>query len=267
MSQDSVGKTIGVSIGICLFCSLFVSVAAVKLKPLQIENQLLDKIKNILLVADLADEGTDAKDLYEQRIKPVLIELSSGQSIAEDRFDEVLNMEGFDIADFDIKVMSGLPDQSRALSSDQDIAGIKRQPLHMVVYQLIENKSLKRLILPIYGKGLWSTLYGFLALEQDLQTVSGITFYQHAETPGLGGEVDNPNWKNSWQGKQAFDDQGEVVIKVIKGQVVPGSANAHCEIDGISGATLTARGVDNLIQFWLGENGYGPTLQQLREDR
>ncbi len=65
MSQDSTAKTIGVATGICLFCSLFVSIAAVKLKPLQIENQLLDKIKNILLVADLADEGTDAKVVYK----------------------------------------------------------------------------------------------------------------------------------------------------------------------------------------------------------
>ena len=262
MSQDSVGKTIGVSIGICLFCSLFVSVAAVKLKPLQIINQQLDKIDNILLVADLADEAADTMTLYQERIRPVLIELSSGQPVAEDQFTDVLNIE-----DFDIQVMSGLPDQSRALSAEQDIAGIKRQPLHMVVYQLIENESMKRLILPIYGKGLWSTLYGFLALEKDLQTVSGITFYQHGETPGLGGEVDNPNWKGGWQGKQAFDDQGAVVIKVIKGQVIPGSANANREIDGLSGATLTARGVDNLVQFWLGDNGYGPTLQKLREDR
>jgi Na+-transporting NADH:ubiquinone oxidoreductase subunit C len=125
----------------------------------------------------------------------------------------------------------------------------------------------EKLILPIYGKGLWSTLYGFLALEKDLKTVSGITFYQHGETPGLGGEVDNPNWKGKWQGKQAFDDSGDVIIKVIKGAVIPGAPDADHQIDGLSGATLTARGVDNLVQFWLGENGYGPYLQQIREDR
>jgi Na+-transporting NADH:ubiquinone oxidoreductase subunit C len=104
-------------------------------------------------------------------------------------------------------------------------------------------------------------------LENDLKTVSGITFYQHGETPGLGGEVDNPNWKGGWQGKQAFDDAGDVIIQVIKGKVMPGSPDADHQIDGLSGATLTARGVDNLVQFWLGENGYGPYLQQIREDR
>jgi Na+-transporting NADH:ubiquinone oxidoreductase subunit C len=262
MSQDSTVKTVGVATGICLFCSLFVSVAAVKLKPLQIKNQKLDKVKNILQVANLADTvgKSEYMALYQERIKPVMIELSSGDVV--DEFDEVLNLDSFDI-----RVFSRLPDYSQALSSEVDIAGIRRQPLHMIVYQLLENEAVEKLILPIYGKGLWSTLYGFLAIEKDLKTVSGITFYQHGETPGLGGEVDNPNWKGSWQGKQAFDDTGAVIIKVIKGKVIPGSPGSDHQIDGLSGATLTARGVDNLVQFWLGENGYGPYLQQLREDR
>jgi Na+-transporting NADH:ubiquinone oxidoreductase subunit C len=264
MSQDSTAKTVGVATGICLFCSLFVSVAAVKLKPLQVANQKLDKIKNILQVANLADtvEKSEYMALYQERIRPVLIELSSGQAVDESQFDEVLNLETFDI-----QVFSGLPDYSQALDSETDIAGIRRQPLHMIVYQLLNNGAVEKLILPIYGKGLWSTLYGFLALEKDLQTVSGITFYQHGETPGLGGEVDNPIWKGKWQGKQAFDDNGDIIIKVIKGAVIPGTPDADHQIDGLSGATLTARGVDNLVQFWLGENGYGPYLQQIREDR
>ena len=264
MSQDSTAKTIGVATGICLFCSLFVSVAAVKLKPLQVRNQKLDKVKNILQVADLADPTGKSDDmaLYEERIQPVLIELASGNVVDDAQMDDVLNLDSFDI-----QVFSGLPDYSQALDADVDIAGIRRQPLHMVVYQLVSNGAIEKLILPIYGKGLWSTLYGFLALENDLTTVSGITFYQHAETPGLGGEVDNPNWKGKWQGKQAFDDTGQVILEVIKGKVMPGSPDADHQIDGLSGATLTARGVDNLVQFWLGENGYGPYLQQIREDR
>ena len=262
MSQDSTVKTIGVATGICLFCSLFVSVAAVKLKPLQIKNQQLDKIENILLVAGLADEGGDAMTLYQERIKPELIELSTGQRLSEDKFDDTLNID-----DFDIKVMSGLADYSVALAGSEDRAGIKRQPTYMVVYQLVQDGAMTKLILPIYGKGLWSTLYGFLALENELQTVAGITFYEHGETPGLGGEVDNPNWKGSWQGKRAFDPEGNVVITVIKGQVAPDNPDANRLIDGLSGATLTARGVDNLIQFWLGEQGYGPYLKQLREER
>lgn len=262
MSQDSAFKTIGVATGICLFCSLFVSVAAVKLRPRQIQNQRLDKIQNILLVAGLADEDADPMTLYQDRIKPDLIELSSGQSVGEDQFDAVLNIDNFDI-----KVLARSNTYSQAIPSSEDIAGIRRKPLHMVVYQRQEGGTMTRLILPIYGKGLWSTLYGFLALEDDLQTVAGITFYEHGETPGLGGEIDNPNWKDSWQGKQAYDDSGNAVIQVIKGQVDPGSPSANRQIDGLSGATLTARGVDNLIQYWLGESGYGPYLKRLREER
>jgi len=262
MSQDSAFKTVGVATGICLFCSLFVSVAAVKLRPRQITNQKLDKIQNILLVAGLADDDADPMVLYQERIEPELIELSSGQSVDQDNIDAGLNIESFDI-----KVMSGSTDYSRAIPAAEDIAGIRRQPLHMVVYRLMEGDTMTRLILPIYGKGLWSTLYGFLALESDLQTVAGITFYEHGETPGLGGEVDNPNWKGSWEGKQAYDDSGAVVIQVIKGQVDSSSPGANHQIDGLSGATLTARGVDNLIQYWLGESGYGPYLKRLREER
>ncbi len=246
MSQDSVTKTIGVATGICLFCSLFVSVAAVKLRPRQVKNQQLDKIQNILQVAGLAGEGGDPEAIYQERIKPVYIELKTGQSLSEDQFQ---------------------PDQVEFIPGEQDLAGIKIRPLQSVIYQRMDGETMTRLILPIHGKGLWSTLYGFLALEEDLQTVAGITFYEHGETPGLGGEIDNPNWKGSWEGKQAYDESGDVVIKVMKGQVDPGHPDASRQIDGLSGATLTARGVDNLIQYWLGENGYGPYLKRIREER
>ncbi len=260
MSQDSTVKTIGVAAGICLFCSLFVSVAAVKLTPMQEKNKRLDKIKNILQVADLLGTDADPEQVYQDRIQPILIDLATGVPLGEDQFDDKLNPKSFDL-----KALSDNPDYSHALEPGQDLAGIQRVPNAMVVYQLMQGSKLEKIILPIHGKGLWSTMYGFIALESDLETVGGLTFYQHGETPGLGGEVDNPNWKASWKDKQAFDDQGDLVIKVIKGQVVPGSAHANREIDGLSGATLTTRGIDNLIQFWLGENGYGPYLNKLRE--
>ncbi len=246
MSQDSVTKTIGVATGICLFCSLFVSVAAVKLRPRQVKNQELDRIRNVLQVAGLADEGGDPEIIYQERIKPVYIELKTGQTLSADQFQ---------------------PDQVESIPAELDLAGIKLQPLQTVVYQRMDGQTMARLILPIHGKGVWSTLYGFLALEKDFQTVAGITFYEHGETPGLGGEIDNPNWKGSWKGKQAYDENGNVVIEVIKGQVVPANPDAKHQIDGLSGATLTTRGVDNLIQYWLGENGYGPYLKRIREER
>ena len=123
------------------------------------------------------------------------------------------------------------------------------------------------LVLPIQGKGLWSTLYGFLAMEADTRTVVGIGFYQHGETPGLGGEVDNPQWKNSWRGKKIMDDGGQPILQVIKGAVDKSSSEAYRQIDGLSGATITSRGVENLVNYWLGSEGHGPFLERFRGRR
>ena len=118
--------------------------------------------------------------------------------------------------------------------------------------------------MPIKGSGLWSTLYGFLALEADLNTVAGIGFYEHAETPGLGGEVDNPLWKAKWVGKLVYGDDAGVALGVIKGEVDLSRPAAIHQIDGLSGATLTSKGVHNLIRFWLGENGFEAFLVNLK---
>ena len=129
-----------------------------------------------------------------------------------------------------------------------------------------EEGEIQKIILPLYGKGLWSTMYGFMAIDKDLKTIKGFTYYEHGETPGLGGEVDNPNWKNIWKGKKAFDDDWNIKIEVIKGRVDPSSENAIYQVDGLSGSTLTTRGIDQSIKFWLGEGGYGPFFERLREE-
>jgi Na+-transporting NADH:ubiquinone oxidoreductase subunit C len=130
-----------------------------------------------------------------------------------------------------------------------------------------ETGGVERLILPVHGAGLWSTLYGFLALDSDLNTVGGLKFYQHAETPGLGGEVDNPNWRAIWNGKVIFDEAGRPSIQLVKGGVDHSAPGNESKIDALAGATLTARGVENLINFWLGEQGYGPLIARLRNER
>ena len=118
--------------------------------------------------------------------------------------------------------------------------------------------------MPIKGYGLWSTLHGFLALESDLKTVVGLGYYEHAETPGLGGEVDNPSWKAKWVGKEVFGDNNEIMIKVVKGAVDSASPKAKYQMDGLSGATLTSRGVENMLQYWLSDQGFGPYFDKVR---
>ena len=134
----------------------------------------------------------------------------------------------------------------------------------MPVYQVKEGDVVKQIILPVNGYGLWSTLYGFLAIESDGQTIVGLSFYEHAETPGLGGEVDNPKWKGLWSGKKIYEANGEVGIDVIKGSVIPGSANEAFEVDGLAGATLTSRGVGNMLKYWMGVEGYEKYLKKIQ---
>ncbi len=262
MSQDSTLRTFQVATGICLVCSLFVSTAAVMLAPRQGENRRLDKIANVLMAGTLEEAGKSAGEVYRERVQERWVNLSDGGFVPEERLADLP-----DANEFDIRVMMSDALLGEDVPPDEDIAGIKRRPKNMVVYLVTEGERLQQVILPIYGKGLWSTLYGFLALKGDMRTVSGITFYEHKETPGLGGEVDNRSWKAGWRDKLALNEEGAVVVEVLKGRVDPDSEQAHRQIDGLSGATITTRGVDQLVKYWLGESGFGPFLKRLREER
>ena len=258
MPDESVKKTIVVALGVCLACSILVSSAAVSMRSVQEENKRLDRITNILAAGNLQFDDKDVQAIYETRIKPIMIDLGTGEIVPEESLNEILNIETFDI-----KSMADSTEYGRAISPDADLANIVRMPAYMVVYLVRENNKTEKVILPIYGKGLWSAMYGFIALDKDLKTIKGITFYDHAETPGLGGEIDNPRWKSIWKGKQAFDNNGNLKISVIKGMVDLSGPEAKYRVDGITGATLTSRGVDNTVKFWLGNNGYGPFLKKL----
>lgn len=261
MPDESVKKTVTVALGVCIVCSILVSTAAVALRGIQLENKRLDRIKNILIASELPVRGTDIRAMYEEKIEPAMIDLHTGDIVPEENFNETLSIDNFDI-----KTMADDPEYGKPVPADKDLANINRMPKYMVVYLVKENNKTGKVVLPIYGKGLWSTMYGFIALDRDLTTVKGFTFYAHAETPGLGGEVDNPRWKNSWKGKNAFDEEGNVKIEVIKGRVDTARPGSRHQIDGLSGATLTARGVDHLVKFWLGNDGYGPFLKKLKEE-
>lgn len=256
LPNDSPKKTVFMALAVCLSCSVVVASAAVGLRPLQIANQEADRIRNIVEVAGVQRPGQTIQEAFEN-VEALMIRLADGSET------DAHNPSGFSI-----EAASKDPSMSRALSRGEDAANIKRLPEFMPVYKVRgTDGEIETLILPVHGAGLWSTLYGFLALEGDLRTVQGLKFYQHAETPGLGGEVDNPNWRNLWRGKIAFNDAGEPVIELIKGTVDASTPNAEHRIDGLAGATLTARGVQNLINFWLGDQGYGPFLARLRNER
>lgn len=260
-SNDSTKKVLIVALGVCLVCSVLVSTAAVTLRGRQERNKELDKVKNILIAGELPTQNVDVLKVFQEKIRTVVVDLESGLVLSENQYPN-----GFNPQKFDIKEIADSPIFGKSISADKDIIKVQRMPKYMAVYQVMSGDQIDKVILPIYGKGLWSTMYGFLALGKNFSTVEGITFYEHGETPGLGGEVDNPSWKASWKGKEAFDAQGKLALEVIKGKVDELEPAAVHQVDGLSGATLTTRGVDAMIKFWLSDDGYGPFLNQLKKD-
>ncbi|WP_439861584.1 Na(+)-translocating NADH-quinone reductase subunit C [Pseudomonas sp. MBLB4136] len=254
--KESTARTLTVALLVCLVCSVFVAGAAIALKPTQVDNRLLDKQRSILAIAGLGDasmSGKQVKELFTSTITAKLVDLETGTF--SDAHDPIT---------FDPLKASKDPKLSSSLPAGKDIAGIKRQERYSTVYMVEQDGQVQTLILPVRGYGLWSTLHGFIAVKGDLNTVVGMGFYQHGETPGLGGEVDNPKWKGQWPGKTLFDDSGKLSVEIVKGGVDPQSPQAEHQVDGLAGATLTSVGVDNLLKFWLGQNGFGPFIANLR---
>ena len=239
--RDSISNTLIVAVGLSLVCSVIVSSAAIVLKPVQERNEELFRKQIILDVAGLMEPGADVDALFAS-IETRTVDLESG-SYADD-------------AD---------PEAMVTIPTELDIASIGQRPRYVDVYLVKDEGRLEQLILPVYGKGLWSTMLGYLSLAPDGNTVRGLRFYAHAETPGLGDQIDKEPWRAQWDGKQIYDDSGEPKIRVIKGIVPDDAPNAEYMVDGLSGATLTANGVTYLVQYWTGSHGFGPYLANYRE--
>jgi Na+-transporting NADH:ubiquinone oxidoreductase subunit C len=251
-SNDGTKKTLFVAFALCIVCSVIVSTAAVVLKPAQEANKTLDRKRNILAAAGMLDESLTVEEQFS-KVSSKLVDLRTG------KFSDAEDPEHYDQ-----RKAAKDPSKSEELPSADDIANITRRENYAVVYLVgSDGEQFDKVILPIHGAGLWSTLYGFIALESDANTVAGLGFYEHGETPGLGGEVDNPRWKALWPGKEVYKN-GEAALGLIKGNVDRNSSDAAWQVDGLSGATLTSRGVSNLVQFWMGENGFSLFLSKLK---
>ena len=250
LPNDDTRKILAVALALCLVCSVVVSGAAVALKPLQERNAALALKREILRVANLLEAETDVDSAFS-RIETRLVDLDTGAYV-----------DSADPLAYSYRDAGQDPTTSEALGG-ADIAGIRRRPSLMPVYLVRDGEALQTVILPVYGYGLWSTMHGLLALAPDGRTVQSLSFYEQRETAGLGGEVANPDWQAGWQGKEIRNAQGQPVITVVKGSVDADAPEAMHQIDGLSGATLTANGVTNLMTFWLGAQGFGPYLDRL----
>lgn len=257
MAKESAAKPFYSVLILALVCSLLVASAAVGLRPRQEANRKLDQKKNILRAADLYHGKGDVNKLF-QRIETKIINLSDGSFVKPEK----INPTTFN------QLKAALSEErGRDLSKEEDPAGLGRQEKYSLVYLVKKEGKLKTVILPIRGKGLWSTMYGYVALSEDLNTINGITFYQHGETPGLGGEIENANWLSGWSGKKIHNLEGEPVLRVVKGKAKTTGEESKHQIDGISGATLTMNGVNNLMTFWFGDHGFKPFLDRHKNNR
>lgn len=264
--RDTLPYTVTVALVLCVVCSLGVSAAAVLLRERQEENKVLDRQRNILDATGLAysETGKEASDLSRGQVKEFykvieerLVDLETGMYT-----DEV----DIDTYDPQSAVRSGDQDMIVKVTDSPYRIGVKQHERIARVYLVKDFNDpsvIRQVVLPVYGQGLWSTLYGYLALKQDLETVQGLTFYEHGETPGLGGEVDNANWKAQWMDRKIFDEEGQPALGVAKG---PAPEENLYLVDGITGATITSIGVHNLVRYWVSEDAFRPFLERLKQE-
>ena len=252
MNKDSALNIAFIGIGLCLLCSAIISLIAIQLRSVQNENVLKDMQKKIVSSAGLQLQYGSVENAM-MNIKTIVVDLDQGKIV--------------DINPNSYELSKELREEGRYkfLSAENDIASIKKREKYSKVFIEYKDDKINTLILPVRGYGLWGILYGYLAIKSDFNTVAGLEFYEHKETPGLGAEIDNPKWKALWKGKKIYQENGEVSLKVIKGNVLASSDNINYEVDGLSGATLTCNGVTNLIAYWMGSDGFLNFINNLRE--
>jgi len=263
MRRDSIGYIFTVAGLTCAVCAFFVSAAAIGLKPQQEKWVRIDTQRNILLAAASDDaerekfgkfSGAEVEDFFNSNFRNIVIDLQTGEDVTDQYEGRLASFRQIEAAEL------RKAGEYTEVPADLDLGQIKRRENHSHVY--IRTDSTQRYVFPVRGKGLWSTLKGFLALHPDLQTAAYLTYFSHAETPGLGGEVDNLGWKSRWNGKVLFDSAGQVILTVVKGE-----SNSETEIDGLSGATITSKGVENMLRYWMGDQGFGPYLTRSRREK
>ncbi|WP_457575509.1 Na(+)-translocating NADH-quinone reductase subunit C [Desulfomarina sp.] len=235
-------------------CSALVAGAAVGLRPKQEANRLLDRKKNILIAAGLYREKEPIDKLFGP-IEARLIDLATG---------EFVDREDLDPKTYNQVKAALMKDDGRPLAREDDIARLGRLEKYGVVYLVKQGDRVTQYVLPVRGKGLWSTMYAYVALDADLSTIRGVSFYEHGETPGLGGEIENKKWQSGWRGKKVYDSSGQPGLKIVKGRAAGSGDEKVYQIDGLSGATLTAKGVNNLMEFWFGDHGYKPFFKNIK---
>jgi Na+-transporting NADH:ubiquinone oxidoreductase subunit C len=259
VNNESPQKALLVVFSIALVCSILVSVAAVSLRPIQIRNQLVEKSRNIVALSGLVDPGEDLSSdeilIAVTQLDSRIIDIDTGE------------FEGsLDANEFDPRAAVNDPELGTAIPDEEDSANLGRRSRYEIVHLVWEGDELKRIILPIVGQGMWSTLYGFIALEADLNTIAAISFYEQAETAGLGDQITHASWQSRWQGRELFGSDGSFRFRIATGPVDDGSVAARHQVDAMTGATITGTAVTRMVSYWFGPHGYRTFLNNLKNN-
>lgn len=258
MTNESPLKALMVVTLVVIVTSTLVSATVVLLRPVQLGNLMLQQGRTVLQLTGLPQTGielTDAEVLERFRaLDARVVDLATGRF--ESRMDPIT---------FQARRAADDPEGSTAIPAEADRARLGRRAQHAVVYLVWGEDGLQRIVLPVYGMGMWSTIYGYISLEGDLNTIAGVLFHEQAETPGVGDRITHPQWLQKWQGRKIYDEEGVPRFAVVPGRVEPGSAAALHGVDAISGATVSTDAVTSLVQFWFGPWGFRGLLDHLRE--
>jgi len=256
MTNDSPVKAVSVTLVVALVCSIMVSTTHVLLEPVQQAYEQLDRNRHIVLAAGLAEPGDNLSDRAIvagfTELQPVVVDLQAARS-----------SDDMDSATFDQRAAAQDPELSVEIPREKDLAGLGRRSRFAPAYFYIRADRIERIVLPIHGKGMWSMIYGYLALGPDLNTITAVTFHEQGETPGVGDRFLDPAWRAQWNGKALYDESGTFRFGITAAQL--DDVRERHEVDAITGATVTSDSLENLVRYWVGDHGFGPYLEYLRE--
>lgn len=227
MNKDSNIYTLLYASGMVILVAFILAFASESLRPQQAKNEAVDKMRQILASIHITSTNANAEELYKQYITDAYIVDASGNRVDGNAFDT-------------------------------ELADELRKPAEQRYYPVYEASidSEVKYILSLRGAGLWGALWGFISLDADKNTIYGAGFGHEGETPGLGAEIDRPEFSQHFVGKKIFNESGNFVsIAIVK----PGKMTQGQDyVDGISGGTITSQGVENMIKSSLG--AYEPFL-------
>lgn len=252
LKKDSVMGTMVFIVTLSLLCSFMITGTAELLKERKLVKKRDELKRYVLMAADVDISGDkDFRAIFEKSVTPILIDIESGAIEPKERIE---------VMDFDERMAAINPEKSR--KPKKDTARIRSRADEVRVFKVFDDQGqLSSVVMPIYGKGLWSIIYGYVALKPDFNTIENIVIYEHGETPGIGDFLNDPEWTDKFRDKLVFDEAGKVALKVVKGGAKEGDVSG---VDAVSGATMTGRGVQRSIQFWFGEEGFKTFLDKLK---